>query len=231
MKKLLIILLCSWSHLIFCQVEIIPEIGSYFYATNGINDFDSIRVHISDENLGDVTIGLMVRKSLTNQFLLATRFTYRPNTVRATTYNFVEQCTFCPVEKISFLAPSSFLVNPSIEMKFPNFLSAFEAHIAIGFLISLNRSTNDPPITFNGRNPGVAEAINSYNKSIKPISISPTFGINLLLKNRIQFSVVYSPPSIFTNEVILFSRRYPFSNSWEFLNFSFGYRLYILKKL
>jgi len=229
MKKLLILIFYSWSHLIFCQIEIIPEIGSYFYATNGTNDFDSIRVDVTDGNLGDVTIGLMVRKNLSRKFLFSTRFTYRPNTVRAITYNFVEQCTFCPVEKISFLAPSSFLVNPSIEMKFQNFLSVFEVHLAIGILISFNKTLNDPPITFNGRHPGVAEAINSYNKSIKSTSISPSFGINLL-KSRFQFSVVYSPPSIFTNEVILFSKMYPFSNSWEFLNFSLGYRYYIFKK-
>lgn len=225
----LIFSLFLWPNLSKGQLEIIPEIGSNLYALNGINDFDSIRSTINNSEIGEITVGVVLRKRISNKLFFSTRLTYRPNTVQVIVFNFQSQCIFCPVEKISSFAPNSFLINPNLELEFKSQSLPFQLSTHIGFVISLNRSPSGPTIDFNNRHIGVAEVINALSDAVKPITLAPTIGINLV-KQRFQISVYYQSSSSFTNEILLFGEKHQFINSWEFLSFSIGYKFYAFPK-
>ncbi len=183
-------LLLFWPHLSRGQLEIIPEVGSNFYALNGVNDFDSIRSTINNSEIGEITVGVVLRKRISNKFFFSTRLTYRPNTVQVIVFNFQSQCIFCPVEKISSFAPNSFLINPNLELEVKSQFLPFQLSTYIGFAINLNSSPSEPVANFNDRHVGVAEVINALSDSVKPITLAPTIGINLMKQRVSNFSLL-----------------------------------------
>jgi len=203
------------------------EFGTYFYATSGVNDFDSIRVVTTNSDYGEMFGGAFYEVSLNGKFTIHNKLLIRPIYVDNIVFNKDDQCQFCPVEKAT-LSP---VTNLSIEL-LPQLellkLRGMKIKIFGGLNTSFNFGVNQPEISFNGRHPGVALVMNSLDDVVMPVSFSLIYGASAEYKRFIVW-VKNQHQSNYSKKIKISGQSYNFKNSWQFLSFSIGYRFYSLK--
>ncbi len=203
------------------------EFGTYFYATRGVNNFDSIRVVTTNSDYGEMFGGAFYEVRLNEKFALHNKLLIRPIYVDNIVFNKDDQCQFCPVEKAT-LSP---VTNLSIEI-LPQFeflmLKGLKIKVFGGFNTSFNFRIDQPEISFNGRHPGVALVMNSLDDVVKPVSFSLIYGASAEYKRFIVW-VKNQHRSNYSKKIKISGQTYNFKNSWQFLSFSIGYRFYSLK--
>jgi len=210
-----------------------PLLGTYIYSTSGVQKIDSIVVDYNDKDTGDYVIGVFSEHKLSKSISLLLKSKIRPVYTGQLVYNIEENCIFCPVVKASTvgIVNLSLELLPQIEIPFLSTLFPFlKFKFYIGPSVGINFVNKREPIRFAyGRHPGVAEVINALDDTIKPITVALAYGGSVEFK-RIVFWVNVQYKSTFTDEILVYGKRNNFKNTWEFINFSIGYKFHGLKE-
>jgi hypothetical protein len=200
------------------------EFGTYFHTYQGINDIDSIRVLVNDSDRGEMFGGIFYEIELIERLTLHSKLFIRPIYVDNTIFNNEAQCKFCPVEKgaLSRVTNLSLELLPQVELIK---LNGLKIKIFGGMNTSFNFHSEQTEISFNGRHQGVAKVINLLDEVVKPVSFSLIYGVSAEYK-RFSIWVKKQHRSNYSREIEITEQKYKFSNTWQFLSFSMGYKFY-----
>ena len=227
MKYFFVIIILFCASKSFAQNSFGIEFGTYFYSTNGVNDFDSIRVVTNNSDYGEMFGGAFYEVYLNGKFTIHNKLLIRPIYVDNIVFNKDDQCQFCPVEKATLSPVTNLSIEVLPQLELLN-LRGMKIRIFGGLNTSFNFRIDQPEISFNGRHPGVALVMNSLDNVVKPVSFSLIYGASAEYK-RFMFWVKNQHQSIYSNNIEISGQSYNFKNSWQFLSFSIGYRFYSLK--
>lgn len=228
MKKTLSILLVFLLCKAMAQHSFGAEFGTYYYANNGVNDLDSIRVVTTKADLGEMFGGVFYEVSLLKKLKIHNKLLLRPIYNGNIIFNYTDPCLFCPVLK-SYLSP---VTNLSLEV-LPQYqlanLKGLKIKVFSGINTSFNFRGDQPNISFNGRHPGVALVMNSLDRVVKPVTFSWIYGASIEYW-RVSVWWKYQHQSEYSKEIEVANETYRFSNTWSFLSISLGYSFYSSKK-
>lgn len=203
------------------------ELGTYYHNYQGINDFDSIRVVVNDNDRGEIFGGIFYQIQFKGRISILNKFLLRPIYVSNTVFNDESKCQFCPVKK-GGLSPAT---NLSLEI-LPQFALIKRNELRIQLFGGINTSFNfrseQPEVSFNGRYQGEAQVINALDKAVKPITFSLVYGASAEYK-RLIFWFKYQQRSKYSKSLRVSGQNYNFKNTWQFVSFSMGYRFYSFK--
>lgn len=215
----------------FSQNSFGLEFGTEYYIKRGINDFDSIRVDLNKDELGEVFVGLFYETDIQKRISLHGKFLYRRTGAPYMVYNFKEDCMFCPVRKGDYSSVTNFSLELMPRLKVIKYNDIFSFWIFGGVNTNINFQSSKDKIFFGkGRHGGVAKVINSLDNEIKPLTFNWLYGFSVEFFERVALWSTWQAPSEFTRPVTIDGKKYPFRNTWSYLQYSITYRFYSLKR-
>ena len=66
--------------------------------------------------------------------------------------------------------------------------------------------------------------INALDQSIKPVTVALSYG-GIIEISRAFIAFEIHEATRYTNEISVFNKNYNFNNTWQFVNFSLGYKI------
>lgn len=177
----------------------------------------------SGGDVGEAFGGVFYELELSRRFFIHNKLVYRPVYVNYSLFNQDVTCQFCPVRKIGSIGIDSFSFQVLPQVTLVN-LDWFKLNIFAGVNTSFNFVIDSEPIELNEQ-PGVSLVINSLESGVKPVSYSFAYGGSIEVW-RILFWAKFLPKAQYSKTIEISGKNYNFKNSWEFVSFSIGYKLY-----
>lgn len=188
-------------------------IGRYFPQRSGINEIDSIRiVNEGDEAGGELIIGAYVQFPLSESLRLKVESSVFPEFIAFVVYNFEDNCTFCPVEKVTTISHTTIQITPQVDLKLFNFRKV-TLRLTGGSAFNFQVKKENPQVSFNGKHEGVATVINTLDSSPKAIVPYLTYGLSAEYKVfNLEIRRIENLSASFTNNLNVYGKSYTFNN-------------------
>mgnify|MGYP006279548391 CR=1 FL=1 len=210
------------------QISFGPELGTFMFASRGLNVVDSVFVDTyNGKDVGELMGGVFFEADMPYNLSVLTSLSYRKTYISSLIYNPYDTTT-APfvVRKGNITSIRSFLLNVTPTYAIP-LTKDLRLKVLAGIALSFNIVTNPASWGYdNERHPKVSAVIRQMNDgTVRPVSAAFTYGFGLEYW-RFAFWAKWQHQSSYTRFMTLDGNRYTYRNTWRFLNLSLGYKLF-----